>query len=134
MSLRVERKSVEITRDSTPLSIGDMLAFVEDGDFLNEFFDCGMDSDDLDFVQFAITIAPTGGDVVPVSSSIRDCIYVGPESSAVVRYIYLEPVNTVLLLTAYPGTESLHMTGTEAMEAEAYVEAQLDYFATWNEA
>jgi hypothetical protein len=112
------------------MKVQDTLAFVEDGDFLAEFRECGLDDDDLEDLQIVITVFPEdAGDVVPVSTNIRDAIYVkGDGDTVVVRYVHLKP-STVLLLAAYLGDKSLPMTDEEAAEAEIHVRHQTDYFA-----
>lgn len=112
------------------VNIGDTLSFVEDGDFLRELGECGLGDDDLEAVQIGITAAPTGGEVVPVSKNVRDMFYlVSAETAVVIRYVYLEPANTVILLTAYMGNSVLPMSDEGAKEAEGYISRQLAYFS-----
>jgi hypothetical protein len=130
MSIRIGRYRALVSR-SKPLRIEDTLSFVEDGEFLREFRECGLSDDDLESIQAAITVCPTGGDVVPVSHNIRDMFYcVDDSSTVVIRYVYLESANTVLLLTAYNGDDILPMTAAEADEAEGYVERQIVFFTS----
>lgn len=130
MGIRIDRYRALVSRNK-PIRIEDTLSFVEDGDFLREFRECGLNDDDLESIQVAITAYPTGGDIVPVSDSIRDLFFcVDTRVTTVIRYVYLELANTVLLLTAYHGDKSLSMTAAEAQEAEEYVGRQLDYFRT----
>lgn len=138
MSFRIDRRRVEMSRLARKrLGMGDTLAFVEDGDFLREFTeDCGLADDDLEAIQCVITVTPTGGDVVPVSTSVRDVVYCKTDdektytSMSVIRYVYLgPPASTVLLLTAYPGSESYHMTADGAREVDAYADRQFVYFS-----
>lgn len=128
MVIRIDRLRVRMCK-TVPIPIGDTLAFVEDGDFLQEFTDCGLDDEDLQSLQMVITVTPTGGEVVPVSRNIRDVVFVREDGQCVmIRYVYLEPANTVLLLTAYLGEDSLHLTLEEAEESERYISQQIDYF------
>lgn len=107
------------------------MAFVEDPDFLEEFTSCGLSDDDLEQIQCVITVSPMRGDVVPVSDNIRDVVYECSTEKVVIRYAYLPPpASTVLLLMAYSGDESYSMTVEEATEAELYIARQLDFFST----
>ncbi len=132
MAFRVDRYRVEISRLArATMQIRDTLSFVEDGDFLTEFRACGLGEDDLEDLQIVITVLPDGGDVVPVTTNIRDAIYVpGRGENVVIRYVHLKPSSTVLLLTAFPGDASLRMTAQEAAVAESYVTHQTNYFLT----
>ena len=130
MTMRVDRLRIEMSRLAhARLGIRDTLAFVEDGDFLREFTENGLDDEDLQNIQTVITVCPTRGEVVPVSKHVRDIIYyTDADDSVVIRYAYLRP-STVLLLMAYSGNESLHMTLEEAEEADAYIEHQINIFS-----
>lgn len=129
MGFRVDRRCVELSK-RVPIAIQDTLSFIEDEDFLREFYECGLTDDDLEKLQIVITVNPTGGRVVPVTKSIRDAFYrIDDREMVVIRYVYLEPANTVLLLAAYWGTDSLSMTRAEADLAECYVERQLKYLS-----
>lgn len=131
MAFRVDRFRVKIRRQArAKMKVQDTLAFVEDGDFLTEFRACGLNDEDLEDLQIVITVIPEdAGEVVPVSTNIRDAIYVKDGgNTVVVRYVHLKP-STVLLLAAYLGDKSLPMTAEEAAEAEEYVRHQTDYFA-----
>lgn len=132
MAFTVDRLCVEMSRAArAKLGIRDTLAFVEDGDFLDEFYACGLTDDDRQNLETVITVCPTGGEIVPVSESIRDIIYQADVSeSVVIRYVFLRP-STVLLLRAYFGEESLQMTTEESRVAEAFVAHQLDFFSKW---
>jgi len=114
------------------IKIQDTLAFVEDWDFLTEFTECGLTDDDRDNLETVITVRPDSGSVVPVSTNVRDLLYCfNTDQCVIVRYVRLWP-STVLLLSAYLGEESLHMTAEEAAEAESYVEHQTKYFLRWH--
>lgn len=130
MAFRIDKLQVDLSRQARrELSIHDTLSFVEDGDFLAEFRQCGLTDEDLENVEAVITVFPDGGEVVPVSRNIRDLIYVSDSGEGVViRYVYLRP-STVLLLQAYYGESSHHLTIDEARIAEGYISHQLNHFA-----
>ena len=129
MAIRISRYRAVVGR-GTRISIGDTLSFVEDGDFLLQFRECGLNDDDLEHVQLAITATPSDGDIVPVSRSVRDMFYRIDEGVTVtIRYVYLEPVNTVILLAAYYGDGIKPMSEAGSQEAESYVDRQLSYFS-----
>jgi hypothetical protein len=132
MAFRVDRYRVEISRQArAKMKVQDTLSFVEDGDFLAEFRECGLGEDELEDLQIVITVFPDCGDVVPVSTNIRDALWApGSGDNVVIRYVHLKPTSTVLLLTAYPGDASLPMTAQEARKAEQYVTHQTNYFLT----
>ena len=130
MSIRVDRFKAVVSRHP-PFQIEDLKSFVEDHDFLREFRECGLTNDDYDKVQAAITACPLGGDVVPVTTNVRDMFYYLDEHNAVaIRYVYLEMANTVLLISAYWGTELLPMTAAEAEEAEVFIAEQTEFFSS----
>lgn len=132
MAFKVDRLCVEMSRSArAKLGLADTLSFVEDGDFLDEFYACGLTDEDRQNLETVITVCPTGGEVVPVTKNIRDIIYdAGNQSPVVIRYVYLCP-STVLLIRAYLGSESIPMPIESAAEAEKYVAHQLDYFSRW---
>jgi hypothetical protein len=131
MAFRVDRYCVAVSREArSKMKIQDTLSFVEDGEFLTEFRECGLGEDDLEDLQIVITVVPSGGEVVPVTKNIRDVIYVaGNDETVVIRYVHLPP-STVLLLTAFSGDSSHPMTAEEATIAERYIAHQTQYFAT----
>lgn len=131
MAIRIDRVDVTVSRQAK-VRIEDTLAFVEEVGFLEEFRECGLNDDDLDNIQYAITITPTGGTVVPVTRSIRDVYNRSPsDASVVIRYAYLPPpASTVLLLTAYIGIDSYSYTAEEATEIESYIDRQMRFFST----
>ncbi len=129
MALKIDRHQIQLAAP-IKIPIQDTLSFVEDHNFFSEFLECGLDDDDFEYLQIGITLTPESGSVVPVSENVRDAFYVRPPlDTVVVRYVYLAPANTVLLLTAYPGEASLPLTSSEAMVAESYIQHQLDYFS-----
>lgn len=128
MVVRIDRYQVKMARDVC-IPIGDTLSFVEDGEFLAEFTECGLTDDDLQRLQTVITVSPNSGEVVPVSRNIRDICYCWDGGEPIfIRYVHLEPTNTVLLLSAYLGDESHPLLPQEAEEAEAYIAEQLELF------
>lgn len=129
MAIRIDRCRVKMSRQVN-LRIEDTNAFVEDGDFLQEFYDCGLTDQDLFDLQTVLTLAAEEGQIVPVSRNIRDAFYdLDDGRSVVIRYVYLQEASTILLLTAYPGNESLSLTTEEAEEAERYIAHQMEYFS-----
>ncbi len=57
MAFRVDRYRVEISRQArAKMKVQDTLSFVEDGDFLTEFRECGLGEDDLEDFQVVITV------------------------------------------------------------------------------
>lgn len=129
MAIRIDRCRVKMSRQVN-LSIEDTNAFVEDGDFLREFYECGLTDDDLFDLQTVLTLAAEEGEIVPVSNNVRDAFYkLDGGRSVVIRYVYLQDASTILLLTVYPGDESLPLTVEEAEEAERYIAHQTEYFS-----
>ena len=133
MTIRISRYHAIVAR-GVKTNIGDTLSFIDDGDFVKQFFDeCGLTNEDYDAIQIAITATPDDGDVVPVSKSIRDLFYVIDESTTVtIRYAHLASANTVILIAAYFGDQISPMSEHGARMADKYVDRQLTYFSAWH--
>lgn len=130
MSIRIDRRKALVDR-AVPVRIEDTLSFVEDGDFLQNFRECGLNDDDLEVIQAGITACPNGGEIVPVSKNVRAAIYyIDDTESVVIWYAYFEMTNNALFIDAYFGAESHYMTVEEAAIADAYISSQAEYFST----
>lgn len=130
MAMKVNRLVVEAcSAVRRQMNLRDLMAFIEDGDFLEEFRRCGLTEEDREIIEMVITVCPDGGSVVPVTQSVRDlhCTFVDGRS-VMIRYAYLKS-NTVLLLAAYEGSEVYEMTEEESAEVEVYLSEQSDFFA-----
>ena len=131
MSIRISRYRAVVGR--TRSNIGDTLSFIEDGEFTTQFRECGLNDDDLEAIQIAITATPGDGDVVPVSKNIRDLFYaMDAETTVTIRFVFFEQASTVLLLAAYFGDVVKPMSEAGAAAAEAYITTQMEFFERWH--
>ena len=89
MSRQVTRVKFGFSREAgRKLEPKELLNFIEEPGFLEEFTAFGFTDDDLEVIQYAIMLAPEDGVIVPVSHSIRDLFYQNDHHKAVVRYVY----------------------------------------------
>ena len=133
MAIRISRY-VAVVERGVKREIGDCLSFVDDGDFIKQFFtECALTNDDYDVIQIAITATPDDGDAVPVSSHVRDLFYVvDDETTVTIRYAHLVGANTVLLIAAYFGDDVKPMSAIGARAADEYIDRQIKYFSKWH--